>query len=273
MYFFIDNSSSLRGKHVLPKAIGLRHRLQSGNNEIKSFFLNPIEFIPKTLDAEFVRQELAIAGYNEDMSQLSFGKRVVGSNVCHDEHQEIVSKLDAILSELFSWIKTRRDETGQKVILNFFNKNSKTFFISLFQRNELETYKQMLFQNVQSFVSDDEVCDLVSLSDELRPNEESASQCHVFVDLVYLTFENEELTRYTQLAHIAAFFQPVDKNDSAKFYFDSEVIPIILENGDRVIRCLFHQNFTRKYFARLCFLQLFSSYNFLVREYRCKSCL
>jgi len=44
-----------------------------------------------------------------------------------------------------------------------------------------------------------------------------------------------------------------------------------------VTRSLFHQHFTDNFFVQKCFAQLFSSMvwlcNFLVHEYRCKSCL
>ena len=178
-----------------------------------------------------------MAGYNGDLSQLTFHDGMVGANNSQNERLESVTKLDKVLPDLLSSIKTRKDETGRRVILNFFNKNSETFFLSLFGRKELKTYKQTLFENVQSFVCDGEVCD-VTPTVEPRLSDESASRfgAQVFVDLVYLTFENEELTKYTQLAHIAAFFQSADDHDSAKFCFDSEVVPIVVEIGDRGIK-------------------------------------
>ena len=178
-----------------------------------------------------------MAGYNDDVSQLTFHDGMVGANNSQNERLESVTKLDKVLPDLLSSIKTRKDETGRRVILNFFNKNSETFFLSLFGRKELKTYKQTLFENVQSFVCDGEVCD-VTPTVEPRLSDESPSRCgaQVFVDLVYLTFENEELTKYTQLAHIAAFFQSADDHDSSKFCYDSEVVPIVVEIGDRGIK-------------------------------------
>jgi hypothetical protein len=187
------------------------------------------------LDVDFVRQELEIAGYNDDLSLLAYRESVVGAN--ENERQESVWKLDKVVPELLSSIKTLRDKIEKKVILKFFNENSKTFFLSLFQRNELKFHFQTLLDNVQSFICDGEVCD-VPLTIESCLSDKPASRCgaQVFVDLVYMTFENEELTRYTQLVHIAAFFQSTDEHDSAKLCYDSEVIPIVLEIGDRVIK-------------------------------------
>ena len=199
---FFPICSVFHGKHLLPRAIGLRfHR--NGNQEIKAYYLNPNTFIPPGLDAEFVRSELDKAGYNENNSIVTFHEGVIGENVNETKRIESVSNISEILPEILDAIKAQQLMSRQSVILNFLNGDSKNFFLSLFRRQNLKRHEKVLLENVEEITYDGDVSELLTseLIDEIvEPIDVlTTPSIQVFVDAVILTCENEDLDRYWQL--------------------------------------------------------------------------
>ena len=185
---FVSICSSIHGKHVLPKVIGLRFP-QSGFQEAKTFFLDPKEFIPKSLDAEFIKKELRRFGYNDDLTVWTVHESFLQENLSMSERLELVTKTEVILTALAETIK----ELKAKVILNFVDKRSKQFLLSLFrQKNLKSTIAQILIENVEKITIEGEVCEPLTL--EVSDDDE-ADLVQVFVDAVFVTYENEEMLR------------------------------------------------------------------------------
>ena len=188
---FFTICSSLHGKHVLPKTIAVRFP-HSGVEEIKTFFLNPNEFIPKSLDPDFVKEELRRFGYNSDLTALTLRESEVGENSFKDERLEQVTTTEVALPELVETIKNFSLTLGTSVTLNFADKQSKQFFLL-----RLKSKAQTLIDSVEKIVIEGEAGEPLTeeLFAEFSEEDDESDLVQVFVDAVFVTYENEEMLR------------------------------------------------------------------------------
>jgi len=188
---FFTICSSLHGKHVLPKTIAVRFP-HSGVEEIKTFFFNPNEYIPKSLDPDFVKEELRRFGYNSDLTALTLRESEVRENSFKDERLEKVTTTEVALPELAETIKNFSLTLGTSVTLNFADKQSKQFFLL-----HLKSKAQTLIDSVEKIVIEGEAGEPLTeeLFAEFSEEDDEADLVQVFVDAVFVTYENEEMLR------------------------------------------------------------------------------
>jgi hypothetical protein len=123
---------------------------------------------------------------------LTLRESEVGENSFKDERLEKVTTTEVALPELAETIKNFSQTLGTSVTLNFADKQSKHFFLL-----HLKSKAQTLIDSVEKIVIEGEAGEPLTeeLFAEFSEEDDESDLVQVFVDAVFVTYENEEMLR------------------------------------------------------------------------------